>query len=323
MCLVRAAKRSRILGPAHVTTTMPERSERRKKPRKPTPVGEAIEFDFSSGGGKTRRLSARLIDISDFGCGIETKEPLTVGADLKTFHVPAPNFSNTDGTIDAQVVHCRLHDEGIYRSGLAFEAAHARTARKIEGDPSLTDYYEALQISPNANLDTIQRVYRMMAQRFHPDNTETGNQAAFQLILQAYRVLSDPEKRAEYDAQHRAATEVRWRIFDKPESSSGSGIEEEQKKRWAILSALYMKRKNAPEKPGMRIRDLGDLLACPTEHLLFALWYLRGKSLIVTEDQGFIAITPEGADDLEQASPDVLPNMPKMIEAAAKTDGDA
>ena len=298
---------------------MTERSERRRKPRKPTPVGEAVEFDFSSGAGKTRRLSARLLDMSDFGCGIETEEPLTVGADLKAFNLAAPNFRNADGVTEAQVIHCRLHDEGVYRSGLAFEAAHVRASHKVEGDPSLTDYYEALQISPNADLDTIQRVYRMMAQRFHPDNAETGNQAAFQLILQAYRVLSDPEKRAEYDARHRAATEVRWRIFDKPESSAGSGIEEEKKKRWALLSALYMKRKNDPEKPGMRVRDFSALLGCPTEHLRFALWYLRGKSLIMNEDQGFITITPEGAEEIEQASPDVLPKMPKMIEAARKT----
>ena len=281
-----------------------------------------MEYELASGGGKTGRASARLIDISDFGCGIETEEPLTVGADLKAFNLPAPNFRNADGTTETQVIHCRLHDEGVYRSGLAFEAAHARASHKIEGDPSLTDYYEALQISPNADLDTIQRVYRMMAQRFHPDNTATGNQAAFQLILQAYRVLSDPEKRAEYDAQHRAATEVRWQIFDKPETSAGSGIEEEKKKRWALLSALYMKRKNDPDRPGMRIRDFGRLLDCPTEHLQFAIWYLRGKSLIMAEDQGFITITPAGADELEQVSPDVLPTMPKMIEAARKAGED-
>ncbi len=297
---------------------MAKRSDRRRKPRKPTPVGESIEFEFSSGAGKTHRLSARLIDISDFGCGIETNEPLTVGADLKAFNVPAPNFRNHDDGAVVQVIHCRLHDEGIYRSGLAYEAAHARTVHKIDGDPSLTDYYEALQISPNADLDTIQRVYRLMAQRFHPDNAETGNQAAFQLILQAYRILSDPEKRAAYDAQHTAATEIRWRIFDKPERSAGSGIDEEKRKRWALLSALYMKRKNDPDRPGMRIRDFSDLLGCPTEHLLFALWYLRGKSLIITEDQGFMTITPQGADEIEHASPDVLPKMPKMLEAAAE-----
>ena len=38
------------------------------------------------------------------------------------------------------------------------------------------DYYEVLQVSPNADLDTIHRVYRLLAQRFHPDNRESGNE---------------------------------------------------------------------------------------------------------------------------------------------------
>ncbi len=300
---------------------MPERSERRRKSRKPIPIGDTVEFEFSSRAGTTSRLSARLIDVSDFGCGIETAEPLTIGTELKGLDLPIQNSRNTDGITNVQVIHCRLHDEGVYRSGLAFEAPHARTSQKIDGDPSLTDYYEALQISRNADLETIQRVYRMMAQRFHPDNAETGNQATFQLILQAYRVLSDPEKRAEYDAQHTAATEVRWRIFDKPDSNAGD-MDEEKAKRWALLSALYMKRKNDPERPGMRIREFSTLLGCPSEHLQFAIWYLRGKSLIITEDQGYIAITPQGADELEQASPDVLPTIPKQIEASRGSDGE-
>ena len=41
------------------------------------------------------------------------------------------------------------------------------------------DYYELLQISPKAEPDTIHRVFRLLAQRFHPDNQETGSEAAF------------------------------------------------------------------------------------------------------------------------------------------------
>ena len=38
-------------------------------------------------------------------------------------------------------------------------------------------------------------VYRLLAQRFHPDNHETGSEAKFRQIHEAYSVLSDPEKR--------------------------------------------------------------------------------------------------------------------------------
>ena len=66
-----------------------------------------------------------------------------------------------------------------------------------------TDYYEFLQISPNADADTIHRVYRFLAARLHPDNIETGHAENFQLLKKAYDVLSDPARRAEYDSKRR------------------------------------------------------------------------------------------------------------------------
>ena len=43
------------------------------------------------------------------------------------------------------------------------------------------DLYELMQLSPNADGDTIHRVYRVLAQRLHPDNRETGNAAEFRV----------------------------------------------------------------------------------------------------------------------------------------------
>ena len=37
------------------------------------------------------------------------------------------------------------------------------------------DYYEILEISPNANSETIERIFRHLAQRYHPDNQDTGD----------------------------------------------------------------------------------------------------------------------------------------------------
>ena len=53
------------------------------------------------------------------------------------------------------------------------------------------DYYEFLQISPSAENDTIHRVYRFLAARFHPDNHDTGDAERFFLLKQAYEVLSE------------------------------------------------------------------------------------------------------------------------------------
>ena len=61
------------------------------------------------------------------------------------------------------------------------------------------DYYEFLQISCNAEPETIHRVFDFWRRRLHPDNPETGNPEAFFRLKQAYDVLSDPERRAQYD----------------------------------------------------------------------------------------------------------------------------
>ena len=68
----------------------------------------------------------------------------------------------------AGVVHTRCADEKLYRSGLAFEGTQTgdRDAKqKAVPDASVLDHYEILQVSPNADTDTIQRVYRLLAQR--------------------------------------------------------------------------------------------------------------------------------------------------------------
>jgi curved DNA-binding protein len=58
------------------------------------------------------------------------------------------------------------------------------------------DYYDLLQLSPNADQDTIDRVYRILVKRYHPDNQDTGNAEKFKQVVAAHRVLSDPDSRA-------------------------------------------------------------------------------------------------------------------------------
>ena len=63
----------------------------------------------------------------------------------------------------------------------------------------VTDYYEFLQIIPSAESETIYRIYRFHATRYHPDNPVTGDPEKFLLLQRAFEVLSDPKRRAEYD----------------------------------------------------------------------------------------------------------------------------
>lgn len=60
------------------------------------------------------------------------------------------------------------------------------------------DYYKTLGISKSASADEIKRAYRKLAHQHHPDKNG-GNDAKFKEINEAYQVLSDPAKRAQFD----------------------------------------------------------------------------------------------------------------------------
>ncbi|GAA1434462.1 DnaJ C-terminal domain-containing protein [Streptomyces thermospinosisporus] len=62
------------------------------------------------------------------------------------------------------------------------------------------DYYEVLGVPRNADRDEIQRAYRTLARRYHPDvNKDPGAEERFKEINEAFSVLSDPKQRARYD----------------------------------------------------------------------------------------------------------------------------
>ena len=173
--------------------------------------------------------------------------------------------------------------------------SHFQSAQEAGDD--FVDFYEALQLSPNADAATIERVVRLLAQRFHSNSRETGNENALQKVLAAYRVLIDPERRAAYDAEYTAKHRLRWQVFD--QSSAGQDKKSAKEIRKGVLSVLYAKRMKDLDHPGMNVLEIEDLTGCPREHLYAAMWYLRGKGLITVADESRHAITVLGVDECE------------------------
>jgi len=101
----------------------------------------------------------------------------------------------------------------------------------------LFDYYDILQISPNAEQETIDKVYRFLAKKYHPDNgSGEGNADKFRAIIEAYRVLSDPEKRAAYDAKYEGKSHLRDSNYDMDSDNDVPRTTEDYSKGFSYIS---------------------------------------------------------------------------------------
>jgi curved DNA-binding protein CbpA len=163
---------------------------------------------------------------------------------------------------------------------------------------SSLDYYEDLQVNQNADFEMIERAFRLLAKRYHPDNRQTGSVEKFQIIHTAYQILHDPKKRAAYDAKYNEEITSRWKIFD--EDLNSDEFDTDLKIRQGVLSLLYVKRRKDVTNPGMGIVEIEKLLGCTQNQIEFHIWYLKEKGWISRDDNGAFVITANGVDKVTE-----------------------
>jgi curved DNA-binding protein len=172
------------------------------------------------------------------------------------------------------------------------------------------DYYEFLQISPNADSDTIHRVYRFLAARFHPDNPASGDPEKFFMLKTAYDVLSNSESRSKYDdARQREAAD------QTPLSTSVDFMDQfegELNRRLAILAVLYYRRRNCSESPSVSLPEIEKQMGFPRDYLDFTTWYLLKKGYITRADNSDFTLTADGVDFVESQRAH-MPVLNKML----------
>lgn len=277
----------------------------RLEPRSPS--RRAYSISWCGEDGLTRSAHADGVDVSHSGVGIQCPESLKTGV--------AVYIQDQDNRLAGySLVRHNTPRDGGYFIGLELNN-ETRKSVGLPIDDSL-DYYEFLQISPRAEPATIQRVYRFLASRFHPDNPETGDPEKFLLLNRAFAVLSDPERRAAYD--------VTLEARDQPIPAFESvdfmdGVDGEVNRRLAVLSLLYRRCRASVENPKVSLADMETMMAFPRDYLDFTTWYLRSKKFITRDDNSDFALTVLGVDYVESNYPK-LPVLRKLLNAGVSAD---
>jgi len=245
-----------------------------------------VTLSTSTDGPEQKFIRGRAVDFSKNGARVHSPDPLEVGAQV---YLRADSFGLMGM---AKVRYCQHRFAG-YIVGLELEKRGA--AMRTPDD--FIDYYEVLQISPKADLETIHRVFRMQAARYHPDNKQSGNAERFMLLSRIYETLVDVKKREQYDVRRRMRQPGSIPVFGLAEFVAG--IEGEVNRRLGVLCLLYKRRRSNPDHPALSLLQLEFLMEFPREHLMFTVNYLREKDQIRIVENSDYQITSEGIDALE------------------------
>ncbi|HLH41218.1 MAG TPA: DnaJ domain-containing protein [Bryobacteraceae bacterium] len=180
------------------------------------------------------------------------------------------------------------------------------------------DHYSILNVDAKATSEVIQQAYSKLAEKYRPDNPETGDFEKFESVNLAYEVLSDGNLRREFDKLKGLDQDPGFKFTGSdffPELSRGVNL------RLALLCVLYDRRRLRPFTPSLAMRQLENMLETTSDELNFALWYLKQRGLVAMDDKSSLQITVEGMDFLEanQPSPEsVLPLIKADAIAAGK-----
>jgi curved DNA-binding protein len=163
------------------------------------------------------------------------------------------------------------------------------------------DHYAVLAVDPKSDSDSIQRAYTKLAQRYHPNNSATGDPEKFEALNLAYEVLSDPELRSGFDKVKGVGKEEGNPKFSGLPFFDALG--RESALRTAVLCVLYDRRRSKPLTPSLSMRHLENILEATPDELASVMWYLKQRSFAASDDKSSLHITVDGMDLLESKRP--------------------
>ena len=155
------------------------------------------------------------------------------------------------------------------------------------------NHYDTLEVSQNASQDAIDRMFRFLATKHHPDTG--GDKDQFNQLVAAFEVLRNADTRAEYDQGIQSESKEISRLM---ENSKQAGPDAAI--RHELLCLFYARRREQGASPALgqvAIEKALDL----SEHVIeFHLWYFKEKGWITRWESGGFTITAEGVDQIDE-----------------------
>jgi hypothetical protein len=130
---------------------------------------------LDASGGQSSRLRARFLSQDGDDISIQLTAALgqnllvSVAGEIETHSGRQPLHGKY------RVSSCKIAGIGKYQAELTPENVAEESAQPSSHADDDPDHYQVLQVSRQADTDTIRRVFHILAQRYHPDNRETGN----------------------------------------------------------------------------------------------------------------------------------------------------
>ena len=262
--------------------------ERRKNRRERTDA--AVELIWKEESHK-RFECGRTVDISPTGVAVASPQPIDVSSCLI---LRAPGL----GIVALSRVRNCFWNRTQYQLGLEF----METAVAQPTDPAVEpDHHALLRAGVAGDAGSLDRLYRALAFRYHPDNRESGNVEIFLRIREAYRILSPSQA---YQEELGIA---------KPLKTIGLQAELRglKDKRLAVLGLLCQRRINDYRNAFVSPAELESLTGMSADEVGFILWYLRERGAVTlcenSPDYTISAVGVDILDDAQQQAGEVHP----------------
>jgi len=232
--------------------------------------------------GQKRFECGQMIDSSPTGAGVASPQPLPPSSTL-ILRTPAIGAFAL-----SQVRSCSWH-RTQYHLGIEFIEKVSFHASDAGAEP---DYHQLIRAGVEGDSEQVDRLYRALAFRYHPDNRETGNSEVFLRIRDVYRIVSISQTLKPEAQIAKPSQDFSWR----------EGLRGMKDDCVSVLGVLCRRRMDDYRNAAVSQNELESLTRMTADQLGFILWYLGEKGAVtMSAGSSDYAISATGVEMLERA----------------------